>query len=128
MVRRVQRATSLRTLGALALVAAAAGCAGTPSIRNHHPGAPTEGEARDAYFNTPLIIDAAVRELPLGTTKRSIYKRFERPAIRYERDGLLCVIYPIEQTERWDAFGSPVASEWELCFAHSRLVSKHRLP
>lgn len=120
---------SLRYLGAVGLVAAAAGCgAATPSIRSHHPGRPTEGEARDAYFNTPLIIDAAVRALPLGTPQRAIFKRFEVPAIRYERGGRLCGIYPIEQTERWDAFGSPETSEWELCFAHSRLVSKRRFP
>jgi hypothetical protein len=121
--------TSFRYLAAVGLAAATTGCgAATPSIRSHHPGPPTEGEARDAYFNTPLVIDAVVRELPLGTPQRAIYRRFEVPAIRYERNGRLCGIYPIEKTERWDAFGSPEASEWELCFSRARLVSKRRLP
>jgi hypothetical protein len=113
---------------ALALVGIASGCSGRePPLSNHHPGPPTEGEARDAYFNTPLVVDAAVRELRLGTTESQIVKEFEgEPAITYRRAGRKWVIYPIADTERWDRFGSPVASEWELCFAAGKLASKRR--
>jgi hypothetical protein len=113
---------------ALALVCTAAGCTGRePPLSNHHPGAPSEGEARDAYFNTPLVEDAAVREFRPGTTLRHIVNEFEgASAVHYPRNGHPCVIYPVADTERWDRFGSPVASEWELCFADGKLVSKRR--
>jgi hypothetical protein len=113
---------------ALALVCTAAGCSGRePPISNHHPGAPSEGEARDAYFNTPVVEDAAVREFGPGTTLRHIVDEFEgAPAIHYRRHGHACVIYPVAGTERWDRYGSPVTSEWELCFANGKLVSKRR--
>jgi hypothetical protein len=115
-------------IATLALVCTAAGCTGRePPLSNHHPGAPSEGEARDAYFNTPVVEDAAVREFQRGTTLQHIVKEFEgASAVHYRRNGRRCVIYPVAGTERWDSFGSPAASEWELCFTNGRLVSKRR--
>ncbi|MGZ4393006.1 MAG: hypothetical protein ACXVRK_12955 [Gaiellaceae bacterium] len=119
-----------RCLIAVGLAVAMTGCSSrSPSVSAHHAGPPTEPEARDAYFNTPLIVDDAARELPLGMTEAAIVAKFEgASAIQYRRGGRRCVIYPIADTERWDAFGSPAASEWEFCFSGARLAAKRRIP
>lgn len=117
----------LQTLAAAAAVLAAAGCGGTTSGYTHHRGVPTEIEARDAYFNTPLVSDDAVREMKLGTTYAAVVRLFQgASAVQYTRAGRRCVIYPIIGTEAWDRFGSPIASEWELCFSRDRLAGKRR--
>jgi hypothetical protein len=93
----------------------------------HHAGRPSEGEARDAYFNTPVIVDEAGRELPIGMRLSAVTARFQgSAAVTYRNHGLACFVYPIAKTERWDKYGSPTASEWDLCFKHGRLEKKIR--
>jgi hypothetical protein len=114
----------------LAVSAVLSGCGGAE--RNPLPPrrAPSEGETRDAYFNTPVIY--AGMALPgLGSTRRALFARLGVATISYRPAGapsLECVIYPIGDTERWDRFGSPEADEWQLCLdRRGRLVTKRRL-
>jgi hypothetical protein len=126
LLKRCNRPLLCFSLLALVLLTSACGEAGSTRYP-HHPGLPTEGEARDAYFNTPLIVDDQGRALQRGMSDHAIFAQFEgRPAISYRSGRLTCFIYPIADTERWDRYGSPVASEWDLCFRAGKLIEKHR--
>jgi hypothetical protein len=108
----------------------AAGCGGNlePPAAPKQP--PTEEQTRDAYFDTPVIVDDAGRHAPFGITRARLTELLGgRAAIEYMRGSRLCVVYPINGTQVWDAHGSPVAAEWEFCFGRDgRLQAKRRLP
>ncbi len=111
--------------------AVVAGCGGGTLPPKPPDRRPTEIETRDAYFNTPLILDGQVEGVELGITRATLFAHFGVATISYRparspRD--LCVIYPISGTQVWDARGSPEAAEWEFCFnPGGRLVTKRRL-
>jgi hypothetical protein len=91
---------------------------------------PTEEQTRDAYFDTPVIVDEAASRAALGITRAKLTELMGgRAAIGYSRGRRRCVVYPINGTQVWDAFGSPQAAEWEFCFGpDGRLAAKRRLP
>jgi hypothetical protein len=78
-----------------------------------------------------LVEDSRAREVALGTTLAALFQHLGRATISY-RSGRpphrRCVVYPIEDTQVWDEFGSPEAAEWEFCVdRRARVAEKHRL-
>jgi hypothetical protein len=90
---------------------------------------PTEEQTRDAYFDTPVIVDDAAKRARPGITRGMLSRLMGgRAAIEYPRGRRRCVVYPINGTQRWDRYGTPEAAEWEFCFNdRGRLVAKRRL-
>ena len=104
----------------LAVVVLLTGC-GVPS-RDALRTKPDESLTREAYLDTPVIVDDQGREIELRTTRDEVVRLLGRSRIAYPRLGLSCVLYPISGTERRDEFGSPAADEWEFCFDESDRV------
>jgi hypothetical protein len=114
----------------LVMTALLAGCGSRlepPPIPKQRP---TEGQTRDAYFDTPVIVDEAGKRATLGTTRARLAALMGgRAAIVYSRGARKCVVYPINGTQVWDEFGSPQAAEWEFCFGpEGLLAAKRRIP
>jgi hypothetical protein len=103
-----------------------AGCGGQIGAANEP--VPNELHTREAYLDTPLITDDSANAIPLRTTRAAVAGRIGRSHVGYRRAGRECRLYPIAGTQRRDAFGSPLADEWEFCFdAAGRLAVKTRI-
>ena len=119
---------SFLTLPLLAF--ALSGC-GT-AVATHRAAKPTEVETREAYLGTPVIVDEQGAGIPIGANRPWIRRKLGYAAITYRRsiDGVFhdCLVYPINGTQRWDRYGSPVADEWEFCFdRRDRLLTRRRI-
>ena len=111
----------------LLLASGSVGC----SDLTRREGRPSEPEAREAYFDTPLIQSSVARRVPLGITARELTKELTRPAAIEVVDGTgsRCRVYPLSGTEGRDAYGSPVAAEVWFCFGpDDRLRRKRWFP
>jgi hypothetical protein len=103
------------------------GCAGRVDATSPR-AVPTELHTREAYLDTPVITDDQGRSVEPRLTRREVEARLGRSRVVFRHAGRTCVLYPIIGTQRRDAFGSPVADEWELCFdASGRLAEKTRV-
>jgi hypothetical protein len=98
------------------------------SERNAAEGRPTEPQAREAYFDTPLIRGEVARRIPLGITRRELIRELTRAAAIevVDGNGLRCGVYPLSGTEGRDAYGSPVAAEVWFCFAENGRLQRKR--
>jgi hypothetical protein len=124
----VSRRTSIAAVAAAALCASGCGADLAPT----RAARPTEVETREAYLGTPVIVDEQGRRIAIGTTRSEIRDALGFAAVTYLRRvrGVYrqCEIYPINGTQRWDRYGSPVADEWEFCFDRgNRLLARRRL-
>jgi hypothetical protein len=120
---RAERGAAIAAF-ALLTVVAAAGCTNyTPS-----EGRPSEPEAREAYFDTPLIPVAKARGIRLGITRGELTKELILPAAIEVVDGtgLDCRVYPLSGTEARDGYGSPVAAEVWFCFGRDGRLARKR--
>ena len=111
----------------LLLVALASGCAGQVDATSSDT-IPNELHTREAYLDTPVVTDDQARAVAPRSTRAEAEARLGRSHVGYRRGGRACTLYPIIGTQRRDAFGSPFADEWELCFdAAGRLAAKTRI-
>lgn len=98
------------------------------SERTAAQGRPSEPEAREAYFDTPLIRTDVARRIPLGITRSELTRELTRAAAIEVVDGsgLRCGVYPLSGTEGRDAYGSPVTAEVWFCFAQNGRLERKR--
>ena len=80
-------------------------------------------DLRVAYFGAPLITSQQAKAVPLGITRRELFKRLPRAlgeclagGHSYFRTWKICIVYPVKGTGIKYTDGFVSADEWEFCF------------
>jgi hypothetical protein len=91
----------------------------------------TDSDLRVAYFGAPLITNRQAKAVPLGITRRQLFKRLHGRSTNHLGTHSLgygwkvCIVYPVKGTGVKYRDGFVSADEWEFCFgANSRLKRK----
>ena len=79
-------------------------------------------DLRVAYFGAPLITSQQAKAVPLGITRRELFKRLHGRSGNalgshsYFRTWKICIVYPVKGTGVKYTDGFVSADEWEFCF------------
>lgn len=82
----------------------------------------TNADLRVAYFGAPLITSQQAKAVPLGITRRELFKRLHGRSGNalgshsYFRTWKICIVYPVKGTGVKYTDGFVSADEWEFCF------------
>ena len=82
----------------------------------------TNSDLRVAYFGAPLITSQQAKAVPLGITRRELFKRLNGRSGNalgshsYFRTWKICIVYPVKGTGVKYTDGFVSADEWEFCF------------
>lgn len=82
----------------------------------------TNSDLRVAYFGAPLITSQQAKAVPLGITRRELFKRLRGRSGNalgshsYFRTWKICIVYPVKGTGVKYTDGFVSADEWEFCF------------
>ena len=82
----------------------------------------TNSDLRVAYFGAPLITSQQAKAVPLGITRRELFKRLHGRSGNalgghsYFRTWKICIVYPVKGTGIKYTDGFVSADEWEFCF------------
>jgi hypothetical protein len=106
----------------LALAATAAVTCGVAMGAATKPVPISNEDLRVAYFGAPLITNRQARAVPVGITRRQLFRRLHgRSGNAMGRHSLdrawkICIVYPVKGTGVRYPDGFVTADEWEFCF------------
>lgn len=111
--------TRVHAFGSHAIAAVAVACV----VARGASAAPiTNSDLRVAYFGAPLITSQQAKAVPLGITRRELFKRLHGRSGNalgshsYFRTWKICIVYPVKGTGVKYTDGFVSADEWEFCF------------